>query len=123
MKGKFPACLDNAPFLLPGTDVAIRPRLMQWFDEQHIRPHVIGEFDDSALMKAFGQAGSGVFVAPSAIADYVRKQYGVKKLGTIDSVQEQLYAITTQRRLIHPAVVAISQVAREEVFGHPAKGR
>ena len=123
LKGKFPACLDNSPFLLPGAEVAIRPRLMQWFDEQRIRPRVVGEFDDSALMKAFGQAGSGVFVAPSAIADFVCKQYGVKKLGTIDSVQEQLYAITTQRRLIHPAVVAISQVAREEVFGRPATGR
>ena len=116
-----PACLDNSPFLLPGAEVAIRPRLMQWFDEQRIRPRVVGEFDDSALLKAFGQAGSGVFVAPSAIADFVCKQYGVKKLGIIDSVQEQLYAITTQRRLIHPAVVAISQVARDEVFGRPSK--
>lgn len=94
---------------------------MQWFDEQHIRPRVVGEFDDSALTKAFGQAGSGVFVAPSAIADFVRKQYGVKKLGTIDAVQEQLYAITTPRHPIHPAVVAISQVAREEIFGRPAQ--
>jgi LysR family transcriptional activator of nhaA len=113
----FPACLDNAPFLLPGEDVAIRPGLMQWFDQQRIRPHVIGEFDDSALLKAFGQAASGVFVAPSAIEAYVCKQYGVQTLGAIDSVREQLYAITTQRRLVHPAVVAIIQFAREEVFG------
>ena len=90
---------------------------MQWFDEQRIHPRVIGEFDDSALMKAFGQAGSGIFVAPSAIAGFICKQYGVQTLGAIDSVREQLYAITTHRRLIHPAVVAISQVAREEVFG------
>jgi LysR family transcriptional regulator, transcriptional activator of nhaA len=117
LTGEFPACLDNAPFLLPGEDVAIRPKLMQWFDEQRIRPRVVGEFDDSALMKAFGQAGSGVFVAPSAIAEFVCRQYGVQTLGVIDSVREQLYAITTHRRLVHPAVVAISQVAREEVFG------
>ena len=117
LTGDFPACLDNAPFLLPGVDVANRPRLLQWFDEQRIRPRVIGEFDDSALMKAFGQAGSGAFVAPTAIADYICKQYGVLMLGTIDSVREQIYAITTQRRLTHPAVVAISQVARDEIFG------
>jgi len=113
----FPSCIDNAPFLLPGADVAIRPRLMQWFDEQRIRPRVVGEFDDSALLKAFGQAGSGLFVSPAAIADYVCSQYGVKILGTIDAVREQLYAITTERRLTHPAVVAISRVARDEVFG------
>lgn len=117
LKGEFPACLDGAPFLLPGEDVATRPGLMQWFDEQRIRPRVIGEFDDSALLKAFGQAASGVFVAPSATAAFVCKQYGVQMLGTIDTVLEQLYAITTQRHLTHPAVVAICQVARDEVFG------
>jgi len=121
LTGAFPACLDNAPFLLPGADVAMRPRLMQWFDEQRVRPHVVGEFDDSALLNAFGQAGSGVFVAPTAIADYVSAQYGVRSLGTIDTVREQLYAITTQRRLTHPAVVAVSRVAREEVFGRPVE--
>ena len=120
LTGDFPACLHNAPFLLPGVDVAIRPRLMQWFDEQRIRPRVIGEFDDGALLKAFGQAGAGVFVAPSAIADFVGVQYGVQMLGTIDSVREQLYAITTQRRLTHPAILAIRQVARDEVFCMPA---
>ena len=119
LTGDFPACLDNAPFLLPGVDVAIRPRLMQWFDEQRIRPRVVGEFDDSALLKAFGQAGSGVFVAPTAIADYVCTQYGVRTLGAIDAVREQIYAITTQRRLTHPAVIAVSQAARNEVFGNP----
>ena len=120
LRGKFPACLDNAPFLLPGADVAIRPRLMQWFDEQRVRPRVVGEFDDSALLKAFGQAGAGVFVAPSVIADFICKQYGVQTLGAIDSLREQIYAITNQRRLTHPAILAISRVARDEVFGMPA---
>ena len=117
LTGGFPACLDKAPFLLPGADVAIRPRLLQWLDEQRIRPRIIGEFDDSALMKAFGQAGSGAFVAPTAIADYICQQYGVLVLGGIASVRQQLFAITTQRGLAHPAVMAISQVARDEVFG------
>mgnify|MGYP000381764378 CR=1 FL=1 len=122
LKGNFPACLDNAPFLLPGADVSMRPRLMQWFDEQRIRPSVVGEFDDSALLKAFGQAGWGVFMAPTAIADYVCAQYGVRTLGAIETVREQLYAITTQRRLTHPVVVAVSQAAREELFGTPIGG-
>ena len=119
----FPANLDNAPFLLPGVDVAIRPGLAQWFDENGLQPRIVGEFDDSALLKAFGRAGSGVFVAPSAIADSICSQYGVGILGTIDSVREQLYAITTHRRITHPAVVAICQVAREEVFRSPPQAR
>lgn len=117
LTGDFPACLDKAPFLLPGAEVAMRPRLMQWFDEHRIRPSIVGEFDDSALLKAFGQAGSGIFVASTALADHVCKQHGVQILGVITEVQEQLYAITTQRHLTHPAVVAVSQVARQEVFG------
>jgi len=113
----FPAMLDNAPFLLPGEDAAIRPKLIQWLEANNLRPHIVGEFDDSALVKAFGQAGAGLFVAPTAIVDHVCEQYKVVELGRIDAVVEQLYAITTERRLTHPAIVAISKVAREDVFG------
>lgn len=116
LSGKFPDALANAPFLLPGEDVAIRPKLIQWFAANDLRPHVVGEFDDSALMKAFGQAGAGLFVAPAAIVEHVCKQYKVAEIGRIDSVVEQLYAITTERRLTHPAVVAISKAAREDIF-------
>lgn len=115
--GRFPASLDKAPFLLPGEDVTIRPKLLQWLEANELRPRIIGEFDDSALMKAFGQAGAGLFVAPTVIADHVCRQYKVATLGRIDSVVEQLYAITTERRLSHPAIVAISQVARRDIFG------
>jgi LysR family transcriptional activator of nhaA len=117
----FPAMLDGAPFLMPGEDVAIRPRLEHWFEAQRLHPRIIGEFDDSALLKAFGQAGDGLFVAPTAIAAYVCEQYRVTSLGRIDSIAEQLFAITTERRLTHPAIVAISQVARNEVFGDAAR--
>ena len=113
----FPAILDNAPFLLPGEDVAIRPKLIQWLETNNLRPHIVAEFDDSALMKAFGQAGAGFFVAPTAINDQVCEQYKVRGIGRIDSVHEQLYAITTERRLTHPAIVEISKTAREGVFG------
>ena len=117
LSGSFPASLNNAPFLLPGEDVAIRPKLIQWLEASDLRLHIVGEFDDSALMKAFGQAGAGLFVAPTVIADHICKQYNVAKIGRIDSVVEQLYAITTERRLTHPAIVAISKVARRDLFG------
>jgi LysR family transcriptional activator of nhaA len=117
LKGSFPMLVDGAPFLLPGEEVAIRPALEQWLEAQHVRPRIVGEFDDSALLKAFGQGGAGLFVAPTAIADYVCRQYDVRAVGCIESVVEQLYAITTERRMQHPAAVTISQTALREVFG------
>jgi len=116
LPGKFPASINRAPFLLPGEDVAIRPKLLQWFEANDIRPRIVGEFDDSALMKAFGQAGAGLFVAPTAIVKHVCAQYKVVEIGRIDSVIEQLYAITTERRITHHAIVAISKAAQEDVF-------
>ena len=103
----FPATLDGAPFLLPGEDVAHRGALLQWFETQHVRPSIVAELDDSALMKAFGQSGTGAFVAPTTIADTVCDQYGVKAVGEITAVSSQVYAITTERRLSHPAMQAI----------------
>ncbi len=114
--GDFPALLDKAPLLLPGEDVAIRQRLIHWLEANHLRPHIVGEFDDSALMKAFGQAGAGLFIAPTAIVDHVCEQYKVVELGRIEAVVEHVYAITTERRISHPAIVAIRQVARQDVF-------
>jgi len=130
LSGAFPALLHNAPFLMPGEGVAVRPRLLQWLEDHELHPHVVGEFDDSALLKAFGQGGAGLFVAPTAIADDVCKQYSVSPVGRIEAVVEQLYAITTERRLKHPATVAMSQAAQHDLFGgaqagaaRPAKAR
>ena len=120
IKGSFPAMLDKQPFLLPGEDAAIRPKLIHWLDANDLRPHIVGEFDDSALMKAFGQAGAGMFVSPSAIAGRICEQYEVVEVGRIDTVIEQIYAITTERRITHPAIVAIRDVARASVFGGAA---
>ena len=117
LPGKFPALLDQAPFLLPGEDVAIRTRLLQWFEDRNIRPRIVGEFDDSALLNSFGQTGSGLFVAPTATTDYLCEQYRVRAIGSTDEVKEQLYAITTERRLQHPAVLAVSKIAQEQMFG------
>lgn len=112
----FPACLDGAPLLLPGEDAALRSRLLHWLDQHGIHPRIAGEFDDSALMSAFGQAGAGFFAAPSAIADMVMRQYDVQQVGHTDDIREQFYAISVQRKLSHPAVLAISRAALSEVF-------
>lgn len=121
LSGTFPVLLDKAPFLMPGGDVAIQPKLVQWFEAQHLYPRIVGEFDDSALLKSFGQVGAGLFVAPTAIANYVSRQYGVQAVGLIDSVVEQFYAITTERRLTHPAIVAIVEATQREFFGNEGK--
>lgn len=114
LQAPFPDLLNDAPFLMPGEDVAIRGKLEQWFEAHRLRPRIVGEFDDSALLKAFGQAGAGLFVAPTAIAGFVTEQFSVLAMGVIDSISEELFAITTERRNTHPAIVAISQAARRE---------
>lgn len=115
----FPHSLQGAPMLVPGENTIVRGRLMRWFGERQIQPRIVGEFDDSALMKAFGQSGIGIFIAPSVIADEVRRQYGVEAIGRIDEVTERFYAISVERRLTHPAVVAVTEAARQELFANP----
>lgn len=117
MKGEFPQCLNESPMLFPGEDSAVRARLMQWLDGQRIRPRIAGEFDDGALLRAFGQAGAGLFAMPSVLADEVSQQSGLIKLGATDDITEQYYAISVERRLTHPAVVAVFNSARDTVFG------
>jgi LysR family transcriptional activator of nhaA len=112
LRKHFPQSLDGAPLLLPSEINMVQSRLLQWLDGQHIYPRIVGEFDDSALMKAFGQAGKGVFIAPTAIADETAKQYGVQIVGNTEDVREQYYAISVERRISHPAVVAITETAR-----------
>ena len=114
---RFPASLDGAPMLLPSAESTLRHSLDQWMEREHIRPAVRGEFSDSAVMKVFGGAGAGVFAAPSAVEGEVRKQYGVRVIGRVPSIRERFYAVSTERRLRHPAVAAISQAARAELFG------
>jgi len=112
----FPQCLGGAPLLLPGEMSAVHGRLLQWFDKLHIQPRIIGEFDDSALMKAFGRAGTGVFIAPTPIAEEIEKQYNVKSIGQTDEVRDQFFAISVERKISHPAVASITEMAREWLF-------
>ncbi len=112
LKDGFPHSLNGAPLLFPSEINRVQGRLLQWFEALQIHPRIVGEFDDSALMKAFGQAGSGVFVAPTAIAEEVAKQYGAAVIGATEEVREQFYAISVERRISNPAVAAIKENAR-----------
>ena len=114
LTGEFPACLNHMPLLLPGEDFAVRAKLMQWLHMQVPRLRVVGEFDDSAMIRAFGEAGAGLFFAPIVTSEAdTGNQAGVQLVGTIPALREQVYAITTERRLSHPATQAISQAARQ----------
>jgi LysR family transcriptional regulator, transcriptional activator of nhaA len=109
----FPKSLDGAPFLLPTAGKTLRRTLDQYFDQQGIRPRVVAEIDDSALLTTFGQAGAGLFVAPTVLEKEVMRQLGVVAVGRLDAVRERYFAISVERRLKHPAVVAISEAANE----------
>lgn len=117
LAGKFPKCLDGAPVLLPTDNTSVRRALDQWFAEEGVSPVVRGEFADTALMKVFGQSGGGVFPLPSAVEKDVEELYGVVPVGRADRVRSRFYAVSVQRRLRHPAVVAICEAARQELFG------
>lgn len=112
----FPESLDNAPFLMPAESTAVRRSLHGWFDARKIRPRVLGEFDDSALLKAFGQKGLGLFAVPRIVEADVCRQYRVRRIGLMRGVKERFYAVSVERRLRHPAVVAISEGARRDLF-------
>jgi LysR family transcriptional regulator, transcriptional activator of nhaA len=113
---EFPHSLDQAPFLMPGEDAAVRPTLLRWFEKHNIHPHITGEFDDGALLNAFGEAGTGIFAAPSAVSTHLCRQLGVIEIGQTDQVTEQFFAISVERRLSHPAVLAIQSAARENLI-------
>jgi LysR family transcriptional activator of nhaA len=109
----FPESLVNAPFLMPMGNTVLGRSLEQWFDDQGIRPHVRGEFADSALLKVFGSEGEGMFAAPTVVEEDVERAYRVGIVGRTDAIRERFYAITVQKRLQHPAVVAISKSAKK----------
>jgi LysR family transcriptional activator of nhaA len=112
----FPQSLDGAPLLVPTEDNLVRRSLDRWFESIDVRPLFVAEFDDSGLLKSFGQGGEGIFGAPSVVEAGVRKQYGVQIVGRTDEVIERFYAITVERRIKHPAAVAISESARQKLF-------
>lgn len=120
-KQNFPQSLDAAPILLPSENTLLRRALERYFVDNNISPHRVGEFDDSASAKVFGMAGIGLFVAPTVIAEEVKRQYQVEVLGELESVRERYYAISMERRIRHPAVAAISNAARNKLFANEAE--
>jgi LysR family transcriptional activator of nhaA len=109
----FPRSLDGAPFLLPTAGKTLRRTLDHYFDQEQIRPRIVAELDDSALLTTFGQGGAGLFVAPTVLEKEVMRQFGVTVVGRLDEVRERYFAISVERRLKHPAVIAISEAANE----------
>jgi LysR family transcriptional activator of nhaA len=112
----FPKSLGGAPFLFPAEDTVLRRSLEQWFDALQIKPKLFGEFADTALLKVFGENGAGLFAVRSVLERESRRLYGVHLVGRIDSIRARCYAISLEKKLKHPAVVAITQVARASIF-------
>ncbi len=114
--GVFPKCLNGAPLLLPSSGNQLRANIDQWLDNNRIHPRIVAEFDDSALMKAFGQKGVGIFLAPSAIKDEVIKQYGVKHIGQALEIKESFYAISVERKIVNPIASSVIEAANNSLF-------
>jgi LysR family transcriptional activator of nhaA len=112
LSGEFPQCLDRAPMLIQGASSAARQRLDLWLAEHRLRPRPIGEFDDAALLKAFGGEGRGVFMTPEVLEEETCTQYGVEVIGRAAGLIEEFFAISVERRVTHPCVMAITKAAR-----------
>ncbi len=113
---KFPHSLDRAPFLLPLLGTALRSSMDRWFEASGIAPVICGEFEDSALLKAFGNEGVGLFAVPQVILDQVVRDYHVQPVGDILEIKESFYALSMERKLKHPAVGAIVDAAKNNFF-------
>jgi LysR family transcriptional activator of nhaA len=116
LRRRFPASLDAAPMLIPTANTALRRALDQWLGKRGLRPRVVAEIEDSAVLKAFGQEGTGVFPAPSVVERSVIRQYGVAVVGRSEEVRARFYAISVERKLKHPALLAITERARLDLF-------
>lgn len=116
LRRSFPVGLDGAPLLLPTPGCTLRRNLDAWFAASEIRPDVVAEAEDSALLKAFAADGIGALFVPSVIAKIVAQRYGLVEVSEVDSVRERFYAISAERRLVHPAVLAIRTAARDDLF-------
>jgi LysR family transcriptional activator of nhaA len=112
----FPASLDGVRMLMPGSSSILRRNLEVWFERRAIKPLVVGEFEDRALMKAFGERGAGVFTSPTAVEQDVLEKYGVAVIGRTEELTERYYVISAERRIKHPAVSVITETARSGLF-------
>ena len=113
LQRRFPQSIDGAPMLLPAANTELRRLIDRWLDDTGLSPRVIAEINDSALLQVFGHGGAGVFPVPTAVLSEVKRQFDVEAVGQLDDLQLHFYAITLQRKLTHPAVVAISAAAKD----------
>ena len=113
--GRFPKVVHDAPLLLPADTTTVRRALDQWFDAQHIRPFMVGQFEDFALLRRFGETGAGIFAVPSVLEKLFRSERKLRVVGRAAAVRNRFYAIS-ERKLKHPAMVAICETARHELF-------
>lgn len=116
LKGDFPECLNDAPVLIQGAQASVRQQWEGWLSRHQLHPRTIGEFDDGALMTAFGRKGRGVFMAPSVMEADIVEQFGVEVIGRSDELVEEFFAVSVERRITHPCVVAITKTARGQLF-------
>lgn len=116
LQGRFPQCLHQAPMLIQGASSSVRQQLEGWLVRQKIQPRVMGEFDDGALMTAFGREGRGVFMSPTILEKETVAQFGVQVLGRTEELVEEFFAVSVERRISHPCVAAITQNARGRLF-------
>jgi LysR family transcriptional regulator, transcriptional activator of nhaA len=123
LQGEFPYCLDNAPFLLPASNTGIFKHMQRWFDKWRILPSIVGEFEDSALMKEFAHGSIGVIAAPTVIKAEIERKHELIAIGTVEDLYISYYAISVQRKTPHPAVVAITDKAREWLLKEDEQNR
>jgi LysR family transcriptional activator of nhaA len=107
----FPASLNNAPLLLPTRNNELRSRIDQWLEQYQIRPDIVGEFQDTALLKTFGRSGLGLFPAPTILTVDLERQFSSYPVGKMEQVQEQFFAISNERKIQHPALEAMLAAA------------
>ena len=116
LRGPFPECLHEAPMLIQGPMSSVRQQLDHWLNRYRLQPRIVGEFDDSALMNAFGREGRGVFTAPAVLEAETTAQFGVEVIGRSAELVEEFFAISVERRITHPCVAAITRAARGALF-------
>jgi LysR family transcriptional regulator, transcriptional activator of nhaA len=117
LQGPFPECLNGMPMLIPGVQASVRQQLEAWLTRHSIAPRIVGEFDDGALMTAFGRQGRGIFMVPGVMEAETMAQYGVQCVGRSEELVDEFFAVSVERRITHPCVVAITDAARGQLFG------
>jgi len=122
LRRRFPDSLDGAPFVLPSTNAALRGDLEEWFEARSVRPKVVAEVEDSSLMRVLGEAGRGVFAVPDVVQGDLQRRYRVSLVGRAPRLRQRFYAISAERKLKHPAVVAIRDASRKRIFAQQAFG-